>query len=210
MGPITSKSTAVVARATVEAPEDMAVEGVVGRAALSVRARLTSWVRRLTHPGTSSDLDAWLHAHDNRPYPAYHDIEGTWSFEKFAFTLDHAQADPYAAPSKARLKIPHAHAQFPLELYSTRTRRVALADYLLRTVYDACTSKRYDQRLSSGGWSGGKGGQIEVDEPGQQVLERTAVQIDDEGIEVRFLVGLPARGRSIMGALAATVCTYLL
>lgn len=208
MEPITSKSTVVAARATVGAPEDMEEEVEAGRAAQSARGRPPSWVRRLTHPGTSSDLAAWLHAHDNRPYPAYHDIEGTWSFEKFAFTLDHAQADPYASPSKARLKIPHEHAQFPLELYSTRTRRTALADYLLRAVYEACTSKRYDQRLSSGGWSGGKGGQIEVDEPGQQVLERTAVLVDDDGIEIRFLVGLPARGRSIMGALAATVCTY--
>lgn len=158
--------------------------------------------------GDASDLEAWLRRHDNRPYPAYHDIEGTWTFPGFTFTLDHAQADPYASPSKAHVRIPHATAKFPPVLYASRIHKIALADYVLRALYEMCVSKRYDQRLSGGGWSGGKGGQLEVDRPGQQVLERTAVLVDDEGIEVRFLVGLPARGRSIMGAFAAAVCTY--
>lgn len=162
---------------------------------------------RMAILGTAADLQAWLHQHDNRPYPAYHDLEGTWSFDSFAFTLDHAQADPYAAPSKVHARIPHATAQYPPELYRSRIRKTALADYILRVLHEVCTSKRYDRRIAGGGWSGGKGGQLEVDRPGQQVLERTAVVVDEDGIEVRFLVGLPARGRSIMGAFAASVCT---
>lgn len=159
--------------------------------------------------GNQEELASWLYAHDNGPYPAYHDMEGTWKFDGFTFTLDHAQADPYASPSKARLKVAHSYAQFPVELRDTTLRRTALADYLLRSLYRVCTSKSYDEKLQGGGWSGAKGGQIQVDVPGQQVLERTAVMIDDEGIEVRFALGLPARGRSIMGRLAASVCAYL-
>lgn len=137
-------------------------------------------------------------------------MEGSWDFGQFVFMLDRAQADPYASPSKARVRIPHDQAQFPPALYENKIRRTALTDYLLRSLYAACKSRSYDKRLRSSGWSGGKGGQIEVDVPGQQVLERTAVIVDASGIEVRFLVGLPARGRSIMGALASTVCTYAL
>lgn len=91
-------------------------------------------------------------------------------------------------------------------MHDTSIRRTALADYLLRSLYKMCTERSYDEKMQGGGWSGAKGGQIEVDEPGMQVLERTAVMIDEEGIEVRFAVGLPARGRSIMGRLAAMVC----
>ncbi|KOS15382.1 hypothetical protein Malapachy_2301 [Malassezia pachydermatis] len=150
-------------------------------------------------------LEAWLHAHDHRPYPAYHDIEGSWAFSGFTFFLDHAQADPYALPSKARVRVSHADAQFPPDMLVSSVRRTALADFLLRRIYEECMQRRYDVKLGGQGWAGGKGGQIQVDEPGQYVLERTAVVVDEHGIEVRFLVGLPARGRSIMGAFAASL-----
>lgn len=55
-----------------------------------------------------------------------------------------------------------------------------------------------------GGWHGAKGGDLKIDAPGQQVLERTAVMLRPTGdVEVRFTLGLPARGRSICGDYAA-------
>ena len=111
-------------------------------------------------------------------------------------------------PIPMRLRAKLASRWRTVELCDTALRRTALADYLLRSLYDVCTSKSYDEKLQGGGWSGAKGGQIQVDVPGQQVLERTAVIIDEEGVEVRLALGLPARGRSIMGRLAATVCAY--
>ena len=45
-----------------------------------------------------------------------------------------------------------------------------------------------------------------VDAPGQHVLERTSVLIGSQGdLEARFTVGLPARGRTILGAWAAHI-----
>ncbi|WFC99081.1 hypothetical protein MYAM1_001818 [Malassezia yamatoensis] len=160
--------------------------------------------------GDANDLAAWLRNHENRPYPAYHDIEGCWSFDSFEFFLDHAQADPYAAPSKAHIRIPHTTARYPESLYRSSIRKIALADYLLRVLYTNCTEKKYNQRLASSGWSGGKGGQLEVDRPGQQVLERSAVVVGDDAIEIRLVVGLPARGRSIMGEYATDIlCQHI-
>ncbi|WFD31051.1 hypothetical protein MSPP1_002081 [Malassezia sp. CBS 17886] len=155
--------------------------------------------------GTIAELEASLHRLEGRPYGAYHDLEGAWVFAGFTFILDRAQSDPYAAPSKARIRIPHGSAGFPASMYSSHVRQVAMADYLLRALFANCTSHRFHEKLGSANWSGGKGGQLEVDRPGQQVLERTAVVVDTACIEVRFLVGLPARGRNIMGGFAATV-----
>lgn len=160
--------------------------------------------------GTLDDLARSLHNLQMRPYPAYHDIEGMWAFPTYTFHLDHAQADPYAAPSKARVRISHEHAGFPRSTFESRIRRTALSDYILRRLHRVCHERKYDQKLKGSGWAGAKGGQLEVDAPGQHVLERTAVIVDEDGIEMRFLVGLPAQGRSILGHLAAMVlCEHI-
>ncbi len=45
----------------------------------------------------------------------------------------------------------------------------------------------------------GKSGLIEIDSGGQEILERNAVVLDDRYLEARFVVGLPAMGRTILG-----------
>jgi predicted ABC-class ATPase len=49
----------------------------------------------------------------------------------------------------------------------------------------------------------GKSGLIAMTQIGQSVLERTSALVSDESVEVRFVVGLPAHGRSISGRQAA-------
>ena len=44
-------------------------------------------------------------------------------------------------------------------------------------------------------------------QPGQEILERTNILIDDAGFEARLLVNLPARGRRILGHQAADILT---
>lgn len=72
-------------------------------------------------------------------------------------------------------------------------RSVALCDYLTRRLGTTA-----QQLKRTGGttqrWSAAKGGDIGVAKPGQQVLQRSAVIIDDSGLEARFTVSLPARG----------------
>ena len=55
--------------------------------------------------GTVADLGAALRRLEGKSYGAYHDIEGAWSFPSFTFILDRAQSDPYAAPSRCRVKV---------------------------------------------------------------------------------------------------------
>ncbi|MEJ7405433.1 ABC-ATPase domain-containing protein, partial [Staphylococcus epidermidis] len=48
-------------------------------------------------------------------------------------------------------------------------------------------------------------GKMVIDRCGQEILDRSAVQIDDKEIEVRFEIGMPAAGRKILGKKAATI-----
>ncbi len=138
------------------------------------------------------DLQATLRRIDGRGYKAYKDIRGVYQAPGFILYIDHVQGDPFAAPSRLRALVPHRVAQFPPDLYATPIRRVALADYINRVFANA--SRQVEQKRGSG-----KSGLIAIDRPGQEVLPRTAVIIRDEGVEIRFVVGLPAAGRRVLG-----------
>jgi predicted ABC-class ATPase len=152
---------------------------------------------------SSHELGNLLSRIDGKPYPCYKDMYGTWSFDRFSLVVDYVQGDAYASPSKFRVQIPHSVACIPSELWNTRTREIATRDYLARTFADAVAKAGGDIRQSSQGWHGAKGGEMTVDRPSQQVLDRTAVIITPDYIEARFTVALPASGRSIMGQMAS-------
>ncbi|PWN28635.1 hypothetical protein BDZ90DRAFT_231611, partial [Jaminaea rosea] len=151
---------------------------------------------------TSTSLAQSLTTLQGAPYPAYKDLLGSWGFSDPAFTLfiDHVQADPYAPPSKVRVRVPHSAAGFDASLYSNKIRKTALADFLHRCLWKECNAKGYDAvKGAGGGWAGSKGGDVQIDAPTAQVLERTALIVTDEFIEARIGCALPAKGRSIQG-----------
>jgi predicted ABC-class ATPase len=133
---------------------------------------------------------------DGSGYKAYRDIEGSYEFPEFTLIVDRTQADPFASPSKFRVKVARSVAGFPLELFQSASRNIALRDYLTRQ-FDR-VAKRISFRRGTG-----KSGSIAIVSVGQEVLDRNSVFIDESIVEVRFLVGLPARGRSILGRQAA-------
>ncbi|MEG4533522.1 ABC-ATPase domain-containing protein [Microcoleus sp. D2_18a_D3] len=142
---------------------------------------------------------------DNRGYKAYKDIQGSYDFYEFTLIIDYVQGDPFASPSKFRVRVPPNIAQIPGELFNSRSREIALRDYLTRQFDQAAHS------ISSKRGTG-KSGMIAVTRFGQEVLERTSAFIissntsdieDLGGVELRFAVGLPAGGRSILGRQAA-------
>jgi predicted ABC-class ATPase len=142
------------------------------------------------------DLQTLLLKLDQQSYKAYKQIAGSYKFPGFTLMIDYVQGDPFAAPSRLRVLIPQSEAGFPAELYRSPSREVALRDYLNRQFYKV--SSNLQERRGSG-----KSGLIAIAPPQQQVLERSAVFIDDRQLEARFVVGLPARGRTILGRQAA-------
>ena len=187
-------------------------------------------------------LQRHLRQLDNRGYKAYKDIQGNYDFSEFTLIIDYVQGDPFASPSKFRVRVPPNIAQLPRELFNSRSREIALRDYLTRQ-FDRAAHSISSKRGT------GKSGLIAVTRFGQEVLERTSAFITPPtppyqggekisisppyqggeiisisppyqggekisisppyqggelgGVELRFAVGLPASGRSILGRQAA-------
>lgn len=137
-----------------------------------------------------------LKALDGKGYGAYKELPGRIEFKDFTLFVDHVQGDPFAPPSKIRVRVPAGPAAFPKDLWSTGTRRIGLQDYLIRQVAAQI------RRQSQGVRETGKSGLIAIDCGGQEILERTALVITREYVEARLSVGLPATGRRIAGRLA--------
>lgn len=142
---------------------------------------------------TKEELKRILTRLDGRGYKAYKEIEGTYDFGNFQLFIDHVQGDPFASPSRLRIKIPQKIAKFPQDLFSNKVRTVALRDYLTRKFHAAI------KNVVKGNRGIGHSGQISIDLPGQEVLERTSCFVDKDWVEVRFTLGLPAAGRTILG-----------
>ncbi len=137
-------------------------------------------------------LRSQLESIDGRGYKSYKRARGRYPFERFELIVDYVQGDPYAAPSKLRARVLRPVAGFPDWVDSSASRRIALRDFLARR-FDRL-AREVTQRRGSG-----KSGLIAIDEPGQEVLERTAVVLDPDAVEARFVVGLPAKGRRVLG-----------
>ena len=147
----------------------------------------------MTNPNSLRHL---LQTLDNRGYKAYKDIQGQYNFPDFTLIIDWVQGDPFAAPSQFRARVPHSIAAFPPELYQTRNRQIALGDFLTRQ-FDVVS------REISGRRGTGNSGLISIVRVGQEVLDRSSALITNQFVEIRFLVGLPASGRRILGYQAA-------
>ena len=105
------------------------------------------------------------------------------------------------------MQLPLAVARLPEWATNSALRSIACCDFLARRLGAALRASGADIRVSGGGWSSAKGGELEVDTPGQVVLERTAVLFAATAaggcLEARFTCALPAQGRTVLGAWAA-------
>jgi len=141
---------------------------------------------------------------DGRGYGAYKEIRGTYQLRDWTLCIDHVQGDPFAAPSRLRLQLPLAAAGFPTALQTPHRRGVALGDFLTRAFHRAI------QQLQAHRQGSGASGQIRIDAPGQEVLPRSSIAFTSTHVEARFTVGLPARGRTVLGRQAtALLCESL-
>lgn len=134
---------------------------------------------------------------DGKGYKAYKQIQGEYHFPLFTLFIDYVQGDPFASPSRIRVRMPQTKAKFPSDWYQPSHRKIALEDWLTRK-----WAYNIDQ-LSRRAKGSGKSGLIAVDRPGQEILKRTSVIVNSDFVEVRLMVGLPAQGRTVLGRQAA-------
>ena len=145
------------------------------------------------------ELEELLGRIDGKSYGAYKDIKGQYQFKNYVLSIDHAQADPFAAPSKVRLFLQDKVHQIPDDLVDTKAKRIAVADFLTRSF------RKQIGKLYNGVSGSGKSGLLSIDDCGQQMIERTSVIIEKQRLEVRFEVGLPAAGRKVLGRSASQI-----
>ena len=140
---------------------------------------------------TGTQLQELLRSVNRKSYPAYKSLKGIYQFPKYILSIDHVQGDPFASPSHVSVRISHKTAGFPESYYKDRITRVTLADYLTRQF------ERQVSHFTFRAKGSGKSGLLSVTRCGQEVLERTACEITEQGITARFFVGFPANGRTI-------------
>ncbi len=116
-------------------------------------------------------------------YSNYKRLSGLYDFGRFLLEIHRVQSDPFAPPSRVRVWIPQTVASFPLSLYRNDDRALGLEDYLYRKFHSVLTARKYSDIL--------------VDAPSAQVLKRTSVKVAPWGVEFRFFVKFPGRGRRI-------------
>lgn len=140
---------------------------------------------------TSSNLKQMLSSIHRKSYPAYKGLKGIYNFGTYLLCIDHVQGDPFASPSNVSIRLPRKTAGFPAFCFASPCTRIALQDYLTRNFEEQI------QKFSFRAKGSGKSGLISITRCGQEILERTACQITEKDILVRFTVGFPANGRTI-------------
>ncbi len=133
-------------------------------------------------------LKALLSKIDGKGYKSYKIIEGSYKFPEFVLKIVHVQPDAYAPPSACKILFDN---NFHEEFFYNEERKVAFEDYLNRIFY--YNAKKFSKKRGSG-----KSGIITILKPSQCVLKRSSVIVNEE-IEIRFYMGLPSKGRKILG-----------
>lgn len=134
------------------------------------------------------NLYSTLNRINRKGYKAYKDLEGAYTGEIFDLYIDHVQGDPFAAPSRFSVRVDNT---FPEWSFAGKSRKTALSDFLTRRFFFK------SRLLAKGNRGSGKSGMINIEQPGQELLERTSVIVEKDYIEARFVVGLPAYGRKV-------------
>lgn len=139
-----------------------------------------------------NDLKKELQRIDGRGYKSYKDLEDKYDFGTFILSIDHVQGDPFASPSKVRIIIDNKIAKFPNNLFDLKYKSIAVCDFLTRLF--SKNIRKYGEKI----FGSGKSGLIEISRCPQEILDRTSVVFYNNKIEVRFYVGFPAKGRSVL------------
>jgi predicted ABC-class ATPase len=147
--------------------------------------------------GDAAKLKTLLLALDGRGYKAYKELTGSWAFDGFTLHVDHVQGDPFAASSRLCVEARRDVLGIGDGLVDGSLRRTALGDYLARAFREAA------KRIARGNRGIGKSGEISLTAGSQEIIERNAVVFTEDTLQCRFILGLPAEGRTILGREAA-------
>ncbi len=149
---------------------------------------------------SKGDLENTFKEIDNKGYKAYKEIQNNWyDYNNYQIGIPYVQGDPFANPSSVFIRINQRTVMFPDWMQKNNIRKQAIEDFLTRAVAHSINKHVKGNRGS------GKSGRINITQTGQEVIERTSVEFYQDYIEVRINVGLPAKGRRVMGYQACKI-----
>ena len=128
---------------------------------------------------------------DGKGYKGYKEIIGIYKFHNYLLNLVRVQGDPFASPSLFEITADMRELGYSSNLYESEI-KLATEDYILREL------SREFYKLNNNSSGSGKSGLMEIYRPSYEVIKRSAVEIMNTNISIRFYVGLPARGRKIL------------
>ncbi len=135
---------------------------------------------------------------DGQDYGRYQTLIGHYDFEQFVLIIDQIPKDPYAPPHTGiyRIQFPLHDTVIEADMIDSNLKQIACRDFYARQFFQHSNSIAGKRR------GPGYSGIITINEPGQAILQRSSVVINEDSLEVRCFVGLPASKRNIKARLA--------
>jgi len=136
---------------------------------------------------------------NGRDYGACQSLKGEYHFsKKFRLIIHRIPKDPYAPPYTGiyRIQVERDNREIIDFKTDSQISQIAFSDFLARNFFQAC------KKISKGSRGTGYSGIITIERPGQCILQRNSVIINDDIIEVRCFLGIPAKGRRIQSKIA--------
>lgn len=147
------------------------------------------------------DLRKTLRKIDGKRYGAYKRLKGVMLDYDFGEAmLTRIQGDPYAPPSVIEITIPPSSHKISSKFFDER-RLTPLIDYLARALYRISVKLR--EKCGTG-----NSGYIGVPKPSPCILRKSSADSSGRNIVFRIFVGLPARGRRILGKKAEEILLW--
>jgi predicted ABC-class ATPase len=135
-------------------------------------------------------LKETLNRLNGKSYGGYKEIKGKYDFIDYIFKILRVQGDPFASPSLFSAEINLLKYGYSKKYYDNSSKKVAFEDYILRKLNKVILKSR---KISGSG----KSGQLTIISPQQEILKRTAVEVLEDTLVIKFYGGLPANGRRI-------------
>ncbi len=134
-----------------------------------------------------------LAAIDKRGYGAYQSLTGKYQFPNFILIIDKVPKDPYAPPRSGifRIQVNRNHPKIINTNLNSKSKEIAFRDFIARCFYRSIQEVKPKKRGT------GHSGMISISHPEQLILERSSVIVNQEMIEIRFYMALPAFGRRV-------------
>ena len=147
---------------------------------------------------TKDQLQKIITPLDGMDYGGFQSLIGTYDFEQFALIIEQIPKDPYAPPHTGiyRVQFPLTDTVIEADMIDSRIGEIACRDFYARQFFYNSTKIAGKRRGT------GYSGIITINEPGQTILERSSVVINENSLEIRCFVGLPASKRNIKAKLA--------